>query len=297
MALFWGGCSYTASVTNAVTSTFRDFWDSRDSGIRKRLAVAPFQTPLPQVGQPRASALGKSVMGELAQKGSLILIDYNQLIDMSQAEPPVKGDPREAMLVAARKLGLNAILSATITDLSMQQDLTGVYGFRENTPFLNMELDLTLVDVASGVILTEKAFREQVELTSIQATNINQGTPPPTELVDAVTAKLLEPATDWVTENLAAQRWAGYILEKKDNQYLITVGRDTGLPTGSKVRAYTPGQAIKTGSGQTVHVANSPVGWLVIGELMARTSWATPAPPEGEEKPGNFEVGQVLFSH
>lgn len=286
------GCGWYSKTVDWVG----ELWDSQDTGLRKRVTAAPFFSRLEGL-DPTAKAIGVKVTEGLDKAGGVVLVGYDDVVAASrEAAPEVKGT-RERLLAAGRRLGVVTLLTGSLTDLSLERKLTGIYGFRDNDPFLVMELDATMVDVASGVVLADKAFHVQVELTTIQAENIQNGETPPRELVSQLAAEVVEPVLDWCQDNIAMQRWAGYILSLEGGRIKTTVGRDTGLPTGAELVVYGAGQKITAGSGQTLHLPGSPVGRVRLVELESRTAWAVPVAGEEGQPSGPYAEGMVLRTH
>lgn len=282
------GCGMTEKV--------EQIWKAKDSGLRKRVTIVPFSSPISALQGP-ASRLGKAVKADLVKGGGFIVVDYQTVLqEMNGLDPAIK-DGRERLMLACRNLGVSAMLTALLTDLSVNRELTGIYGFRDNDPFLIMELNLRIIDTSSGAVYDDKALRSKIELTDVQASNLQLGEKTPPEMEAKLQEDLQEPSTKWAQSVISAMPWTGFILAAQDGRIKITVGRDTGLSLGDTVVAYTKGREIRTGSGNVLHLLGRPAGVLKLSELGPRSSWATPVPgDEDEPKPGPFEPGQVLLT-
>ena len=193
-------------------------------------------------------------------------------------------DPQERMLEAGRRLGINTILTGRITDLSVSYRFKGVYGFRDNTPFLGLETDLSLYDVTSGTLLAQISKRPELALTDLDSENIKMGKAPPAKTVDKLAAMSVEPIEDWVMDNVSRQAWSGVVLAVEKDKIKVPVGRDTGLPLDSTLTVYARGEKIMSGGGRPIYLPGKPVGKIVLNKLGTRTSWATPLPMENKDK-------------
>ena len=298
------GCGITKTVSNY----WDNIMDSQDTGLRKRIVVAPFVSRLPHL-QARAQAVGKAIAQRLEKKGGMVLVDFKLLREeLGKVSPKIK-HPEERIVAAAMRLGLNTVLTGSLTNLAVKYDKTGIYGFREHQPFAMLELDMKLIDVATGVLLAENANNTKEELTSLQGTNILHGQPFPPKIVDELQAELVMPAVNWVSKKVSAQAWTGFILAVDGKRVKVTVGRDTGLSVGDMLVAYGKGERIRSGSGRILTMPGPPVAKLKLVKLEARTAWAEVLPQKAKEedkdkkddkdakeapKPLALEPGQVL---
>ncbi len=271
LALSALGCGFTQSMSDY----WHDLMDSQDTNLRKRVVVAPFLSRLPGL-EDRAKAMGLAISQRLAKQGGIVLVEFKELRQsLSQVSPNIHNS-EDRIVAAARALGLNTVLSGALVNLSMQYDKTGIYGFRENQPFAVLELDMRLIDVATGVILAETTLSTRGELTETDASNIRLGQPFPPKVVAKLQGDLVAPSLRWVSMNVAAQAWVGFILAVEGNRIKVTVGRDTGLPLGAELVAYARGEAIRSGSGRTLYLPGPVVGRIKLVEFEPRTAWATP---------------------
>ncbi|MCB2225944.1 MAG: hypothetical protein KQH53_04635 [Desulfarculaceae bacterium] len=282
-------------ITNTVTDYWHDLMDSQDTNLRKRVVVAPFLSRLPGM-EDRAKAVGKAISQRLEKQGGVVLVEFSELRSSLAKVNPKISNSEDRIVDAARGLGLNTVLSGAIVNLSVQYDKTGIYGFRENEPFGLMELDLKLIDVATGVLLGETSIASRVKLTETGASNIRLGKPFPAKVVNILQAELVEPALDWVSDKVSAQAWVGFILAVDKRRVKVTVGRDTGLAMGAELVVYSQGQRIKSGSGRMIYLPGPPVGRLKLVEFESRTAWAVPVIPKQEKKEGEKDAPQSKFS-
>ena len=167
-----------------ITQTVQDYWhdlmDSQDTNLRKRVVVAPFLSHLPGM-EARSKAMGLAISQRLEKQGGMVLVEFKDLRQSLAKVSPKVTNSEDRIVDAARRLGLNTVLSGAVVNLSVQYDKTGIYGFRENEPFGVMELDIKLIDVATGVLLGETSIASRNELTATQASNIRLGKPFPAQ--------------------------------------------------------------------------------------------------------------------
>ena len=290
LALTALGCGFTQTVSDY----WHDMMDSQDTNLRKRVVVAPFLSRLPGL-EARAKALGLAISQRMEKQGGMVLVEFKELRQaLTQVGPRIENS-EDRIVAAARTLGLNTVLSGAVVNLAMQYDKTGIYGFRENQPFALMELDLKLIDVATGVLLAETTLTTRTELTETQASNVRLGQPFPPKIVDKLQGDLVAPALHWISQNISAQAWVGFILAVDGKRIQVTVGRDTGLPLGAELVAYARGEAIKSGSGRLLYLPGPVVGRIKLVKFESRTAWAEPvwlAADEAEKEAAEKEAAE-----
>lgn len=313
-AILMTGCGFTSEVKNKVV----DYWDGKDGGLRKRVSVAPFTSSVADL-KAQATALQMAITKTLGQQGGVVVLEFAALEQEAEKVPANIRNPEDRAYEAGRLMGLNAVLAGNITDLSVHRQLKGIYGFRDNAPFLALEMELRLLDMTTGTVLAQESFRRQEVINDVEADGITlSGAKPDPNLVNKLLAQATKDAESWVLAKVAAQPWGGTILQVEGDKVLLTAGRDTGLPVGAVLTVYALGERIKAGTGQEIHLPGPVVGKLQLTELGPRNSWAAvvertkpPAPKEAKDKkedkeakaavpappPLAFEPGQYVRTH
>ena len=265
------------------------YFDKEDS-LTRRVVVAPFSSGIKGL-EPLAHEIGTEVLLRMKKIGNVRLVNPKSLGEVMRQVPDSVQRPRERMVLAGRRLGLNTIVLGEVSDLSLQYDMSGIYGFREHTPFLRLEVDVTIIDVPTGTLLGRNSEVETIKVDDLTAENIRmQGKAPPAAMVKKLQHEILDPTTDWIEDTLETQRWAGYVLEVREKKLKLSVGKDTGLPQGALLVIYAHGPRLVTGAGLPVFMPGPKVGTVQLGEVGDNFSWAEivsredAAAPENEPK-------------
>jgi hypothetical protein len=285
LVLLAAGCGLGSSVTNYIEST--------DSNLRKRVAVAPF-TSGPASMKERAKDLNQAVSQSLVKMGGVVVSDFSAVQAEMDTLPRTITNPEDRAIEAGRLLGVNALLAGNITDMSVQRMLKGIYGFRDNTPFLTLEVELRMVDVTTGTVMGQEAFKQQEKLDDMAAEAIENGGQPDAKLVNKLMEQATKETSAWVTKHVSALAWGGVVLEVSGDKVLVSVGRDTGLSTGSVLTVYALGERIKAGTGQELALPGPRVGRIRLSELGARSSWAEIIERAGESKEAKEAVERTI---
>jgi len=273
------GCTTLKGVVSAVEG----WMEGADTGVRKRVVVAPVDCSA-GVQKWVCNLLEAQLLKALRREGSLVTMGWAEVVG-SRLKPT---DP--AAVSSLRQAGAVAVIQAVVSGIVLTQQLKGIYGFREMTPFVVLEVSLTLRDADNSSVLAHTLLRPEAQITEVQASAIRDGKAPPTKVVKALVAKAAVLARAWTARAMARVPWKGYVLKAQGSKVLISVGRDTGMGVGTELVAYTRGQGVRTGSGKIIHLPGKKTGRVRITKLMARSAWA-------EVVEGKVVVGEVLRTH
>ena len=292
------GCSWVSRTTESVMTYF----ESTDTNLVKRVCLLPPETAVKELEKTTRQWVPQ-IKQAMSQAPGLKMVPFAKFNQAVAALPSRIRGSEERIIAAGRRLGLNAIIAAQVVDLSLDNRLEGIIGFRDNTDFLGLEANLRIYDVASGTVLVQDTLRPEVEVDSITATNMRQGQAAPQELVDALVVELTKNAREWIIKSISAQPWAGFILAVKGDKVQVTVGQDTGFGEGAVVVAYGKGEKLRSGAGTILYLPGPPVAHLRLTEIGPETSWALATPvitKKDKEKKAEatpLEPGMVVRSH
>jgi hypothetical protein len=274
-AIFAVGCGLSAKVS--------EYMDSQDTSLRKRVCIADFTSGIKGL-DPQAQAWRKAMGEHLAAQGNLVLVSFENLSKAMEKVPAKVRSQEERAIAAGRSLGLTSVIMGQVTDLSVSRRLTGIYGFRDNDPFLGLEAELRILDVANGTVAGQESFRPEIELNDLEADGVRMGEKPKPEWIQKIQAELISESNDWVATRINSQPWAAYVLQVEGDMAKITIGRDTGLPVGSFVTVYGRGEKLRTGAGTVLYLTGQPLAQLRITDLEARVGWAKILPYDEKQK-------------
>lgn len=269
------GCGLSAKVS--------EYIDSQDTSLRKRVCIANFTSGIKGLS-PQAQAWRKAMAEHLAAQGNFVLVSFENLSKAMEKVPAEVRSQEERAIAAGRALGLTSVIMGQVTDLSVNRRLAGIYGFRDNDPFLGLEAELRILDVANGTVAGQESFRPEEKLNDLEADGIRLGEKPKPALVQQVQAKLISESNQWVTAKINSQPWIAYVLQVEGDMAKITVGRDTGLPVGSFLTVYSRGEKLRTGAGTVLYLTGQPLAQLRITDLEPRVGWAKILPYNEKDK-------------
>ena len=294
LAAATAGCSVGRELVDVVSAPFERSPGRQGPALPMTVVMAPFTGTMTQYTN-RSVELGQEVSKALEANPKVTLGDFQRLDEESRSLASPGETTLSRLFKAARQTGVNTLVTGAIVDISVRRQLKGIYGFRENDAFLGLEAQLTVFDLAGGIVVGETSIRREVGIDEVKAQGIEQGQEPPKDLVDKLQAELTTACVEWVNETIPEQEWTGFVISTDGDRIVITGGTNNGFAAGSIVHAYTPGEPIKTGAGLTVYLLGAKVGTLKIVEPGKSTSVAkVESKVEGDKKDIVFRTGMML---
>ncbi len=261
--------------------------------LPKRVVVVPFRSTLSQY-VPRSLAIGRHLEKALKANPGTVLVDYRVLEAAMQRLTAPGITEVDQQLYAARLTGINTVVRGALVDISVRRELKGLYGFRENIPFLGLEAQFIILDAGSGTQVGERSIRRQVKITEVMAEGLEMGKKPKAELLDQLQAELEKEAAQWVVAKIADQPWNGMILEVDGERVKVTGGTDNGLAKGAELLVLRRGEPIKTGAGRTLFLTGKQVARVRLTEVGKAVSWAEVIGGDKKGKKIVLRPGQVV---
>ncbi len=281
-SLLLNGCIVRDVFRNA-SDYVGDMVPEGGDGYGKRVVVVPFSSGTRKL-TPLALDLTNYLTSNLDKDRNYSRISFDKLAAvMKQAADKVTLS--EALMTAGRNMGINAIITGSVTDMALRYRLKGLYGLRENTPFVILEAQLRLADPVSGVVFSEKTLFEELEIEEMEAHNIRMGKDIDPKRVAKLLNEIKPEALDWLHSELGDLNWGGVILKVDGKRVLTTVGQDSGLKKGQQLAVLERGERLKSVTGQQIYLPGITLGYIKLLDIGKETSWAEMMPVNAEDMP------------
>lgn len=290
-ALALSGCGAAKAVGSMFTSS--PTLPATGTSLPKRVVVIPFRSSVEQYA-PRSLAVGRALEKALKANPGTVLVDHRILESAVQRLTAPGVSEVDQQLHAARLLGINTVVRGALVDISIQRELKGLYGFRDNTPFLGVEAQIIILDAGNGTQVGETSIRRQVKITEVVADGMEMGQKPKPETLDKLQAELEKEAAQWMLARIANQPWNGVILEVDGQGVKVTGGTDNGLKQGAELLVFRRGEPIRTGAGRTLFLTGDRVARIRLTEVRKAVSWAEVVGSADKKKKITLRPGQIV---
>jgi hypothetical protein len=216
----------------------------------------------------------------------VIIVSSEEIRQALNRVPVLASGHRENLALAqvGRVYGLNAVLDTTLQDIWFTWEKRGIWGFREQVPFMKVALSVKVYDIETTATLVNEVFLEEVGLSGDLYDEGTDMTRYSEDLVKAALTGLMPRVVEHVRERLAEVSWKGFVVSKEGSYYIISAGQDVGLKAGDVLEVLEMGEPIEGVGGEVFLVPGGNMGRLRVAE--ARPSKALAEPLSGD---GDFE--------
>ncbi len=261
------GCSTCSSIKKSTKKIVRDITAADD--MKKKVAISFFAN---------YTFCANQNLEELFQKNLAETIN-RACPDILLVKPGDAGCPdfltgpllREAgrldnlaLAKAGRRLGLNAIITGTFTDIIAFKKKRGLLWFKDDKNFLRVLISCEVYDTQTGAKFLDESFTyeseiDEAEFTSIKAKNIKDIS----ALNNALT-HIAEAMGEKICDTVGILPWKGYVVSIANDKIIISAGRRAGLLRGDILDVYERGKIIQGKDGQKFFLPGLKTGKIKI---------------------------------
>ena len=257
VSLFMPGCTTLQKITFDVVSPGRP--------LNKKIAVLPFQD-LTGSKDNMAGEMAKNEFGSmLSQHCKGIIVEDDKRGEYLEAETTRPPDATDLMIQnrVARVLGLNAILTGTVLNVTMAN------------PAAVLEVEVNLYDVETNALLSSELVKSKVNISEREWPDLRNNPQPDPRLMEG----LLQEAALQVSEKLCtimeAEPWKGYVLDFENGKVVLSAGIDVGLREGDVLEVFRYGRPIEGNANKYYLVSGPMIGKVKIEKVLQHTAVAS----------------------
>jgi hypothetical protein len=163
-----------------------------------------------------------------------------------------------ALAEKGRFHGVNAVLEQTISMVEFHTEKRGIWGFREEKPFLHAVFRVRIYDIETTATYMDEVFSEDLELSDgpweegERSASHYYG-----EYMDTLIARVIPKISEHVCERMEEMLWSGFVVNSSDGTFTISAGREVGLSKGDVLEVFKMGEPIQ-GLGDQVFLVEGP---------------------------------------
>jgi len=169
-----------------------------------------------------------------------------------------------ALAVIGRKLGFNAIVTGSLEDIRIVDELKGVLWTKDTHHFIKVFVRVEVYDTLTGTKLLDDTLEREVEIDDLEYQLIRQDAALRLPDLNETLNHLLADIGDNICYALKGQRWHGYITEIQDDTYVISSGRQVGLELGNTLEVYDSSRIIEGVGGRRFFTPGLKIGEIQI---------------------------------
>jgi len=272
----FSGCSTTQAVvektTKGVTRTTRDI--SRkiilsDEDLRRKVGMFNFQNNTSQNTRNFQEIFHKGLPDYLYDQcpGIMLTNPANGGLLNALKEPPqlesglIDG---YALAILGRQLGLNAIVTGSLEDIRIIDEMQGVLWTKDTQRLLLVFIRVEVFETRTATKILDNTFDRRIEIDDLEYRMIQESEQIKLPQLNETLHRLLTDIGDSICDAIRDQPWDGYITQIDDDRYVIPSGTEVGLEPGDILEVYDSSRIMEGVGGQRFFIPGLKIGEIEI---------------------------------
>ncbi len=274
--LIFIGCSTTRTVvektTKTVTRTTRDI--SRkiilsDEDLKRKVGIFNFENNTLQKTQNFQEIFRKGLPEYLNdQCPGIILLNpaTGGLLNELKEPPKLKSGLVDgyALTIIGRQLGLNAVVTGSLEDIRVIDELQGVLWTKDTQHLVLVFIRVAVFDMRTATKIFDDTFDRRIEIDDLEYRMIRESEQIKLPELNETLNRLLTDIGDNICDVIRDQPWTGFITEIEDDRYVIPSGTEVGLEPGDILEVFNGSRIMEGIGGQRFFVPGLKIGEIEI---------------------------------
>ncbi len=262
------GCSFFSTIKKTTKLIARDL-HIEGSDLKKMAGIAYFENRTFFTIQNFKESFHKSLTESLTDAcHNLILMepDDSGYPDLLSSQP-VQGTGRIdniALADAGKKLGLNAIVTGALIDISGAEETKGILWFKKTENIVRVMINIEVYDTETAAKLYDKNYVRKIEVEKPELNAIKTKTIKDLPLLNDAFTQVAASMGQDVCEVICAQPWRGYIISTAGNKVVLSTGKKAGLLPDDIFEVYDCEKIIKGTDGHCFVIPGYKTGEIKI---------------------------------
>lgn len=171
-----------------------------------------------------------------------------------------------------RSLGLTAVMTGSITDIKISDELQGILFWKDSYPAVSLTVHIDILDTETGAKLLDESFTHKKYSDDIEVESIKSGKIDPAFLKEAFEHISAE-AGKRVCDIMKKESWKGYVSSVSGNKITISSGSNMGVARGKAFEIFENSLMVGM-QGQRFFVPGSKTGEVKITEVFDNSAEA-----------------------
>jgi hypothetical protein len=279
VGLIYMGCSYRETVDNTtktVTKTTQKITRNirfSDDDLQRMATVIGFENKSLYRAKDFTQLFRKGIPEYLNNECDDVSVpnpDSEHNIEGFQQLPLLENGEVDnyALALIGRQLGLNAIITGSLNDIGILDELRGMI-WKDTHHLIQILLSVEVYDTESGSKILDQSFSRKVEIEELDYDLMrSEGKMILPDLNETLTDLLAEIGETicWAIED---QPWNGFVIAVEDDSLTLSSGSAAGLAAGDEFNVFDTSRVLKGISGQRYFVRGQKIGEIKIIEVEA----------------------------
>ncbi len=270
------GCATTQTVvektTKTVTRATRDI--SRkivlsDEDLKRKVGILNFENKTLRQVRNFQEIFQKDLPKYLNDRCPGIILS-NPAVDgqlNALKEPPkLKSDLIDgyALTILGRQLGLNAVVTGSLEDIRVIDELQGVLWTKDKEHLVLVFIRVEVFDTRTATKILDNTFDHRTEIDDYEFRMIQESEDIDLPKLNETLNRLLTDIGDSICDAIRDQPWDGYITKIDGDRYFVPSGTELGLEPGDILEVFDSSKIMEGLGGQRFFVPGLKIGEIEI---------------------------------
>lgn len=289
LSLTFIGCTVTRTVeetvektTKTVTDTTRTLtrrWRLSDEDLLRKVAIINFENNSLRSTTEFQQVFHKGLPGYMNENCEGVLVDdpeSGSLLTLFKEPPKLKSGHLDnfSLAILGRQLGLNAIVTGSLDDIRIIDELQGILWTKDTHHFVEVIIRVEVIDIRTATKLLDYTFTNEIEIEDLDYELIRQTDRIRFPELNQTMSKLLADVANEICHTVKDHPWTGFITKAGDGKFTISSGSEIGLEIGDILEVYDSSRIIEGVGGQRFFTPGLQIGEIEILSITEKTAEA-----------------------
>ena len=266
------------SVKNTTRSISRGIAGS-DQDLLRKVGIINFENNSLRETNEFQNIFHKGLPGYMNENCEGILVDdakSGSLLTLVQRPPKLKSGHLDnySLSLMGRQLGLNAIVTGSLEDIRVIDEVQGILWTKETIHFVEVIIRVEVNDVRTATKLLDHTFTNEIEIEDLDYQMIQQNDQIRTPELNETLRQLLTEIGSEICHTVKDQPWTGFITRVEQDRFSISSGSEIGLAKGDVLEVFDSSRIIEGVGGQRFITPGLQIGEIEIVNITPTTSEA-----------------------
>jgi len=283
------GCTVTRTVGETVEKTTKTLKNTTrtitrnfklsDEDLKRKVGIINFENNSLRETTAFQNIFHKGLPDYMNKNCEGILLDdpaTGSLLTLVKEPPKLKSGHLDnySLALIGRQIGLNAIVTGSLEDIRIIDELQGVLWTKDTHHFVEVNIRVEVNDVRTATKLLDQTFVREIEIEDLDYQMIQQSDRIQLPVLNETLSKLLADIGSEICHTVKDQPWTGFITKAEEDRFTISSGSEIGLKVGDVLEVYDSSRIIKGVGGQRFFTPGLQIGEIEIVNIIQNTSEA-----------------------
>lgn len=283
------GCTVTRTVGETVEKTTKTLKNTTrtitrkfrlsDEDLKRKVGIINFENNSLRETTDFQNIFHKGLPDYMNENCEGILVDdpaTGSLLTLVKEPPKLKSGHLDnySLALIGRQIGLNAIVTGSLEDIRVIDELQGVLWTKDTHHFVEVNIRVEVNDVRTATKLLDQTFVREIEIEDLDYQMIQQSDRIQLPVLNETLSKLLADIGSEICHTVKDQPWTGFITKAEEDRFTISSGSEIGLKVGDVLEVYDSSRIIKGVGGQRFFTPGLQIGEIEIVNIIQNTSEA-----------------------